>query len=137
MYKLVCFDLDDTLWPCMSTIELAEKTIYDWLHIHKPEITQSYSIEQLRDKRKFLLKDSPELINDLFEARRVHLRQLANEFNDSYDWVETAFDVFYQARQKVNLFSDVIPVLTSLKKDYTLVALTNGNAHISKTGLSD
>jgi len=137
MYKLVCFDLDDTLWPCMPTIEFAEKTIYDWLNIHKPEITQSYSIEQLRDKRKLLLKDFPELINDLSEARRVHLRQLANEFNDSYDWVETAFDVFYQARQKVNLFSDVIPVLTLLKKDYTLVALTNGNAHISKTGLSD
>ena len=137
MYKLVCFDLDDTLWPCLPTIQYAENAIYEWMGTHKPDITQTYTIEQLREKRKLLLKDQPELINDLSEARRVHLKQLANEFNDSEDWVEVAFEVFYQARQNVNLFADVIPVLSELKKDYTLVALTNGNAHISKTGLSE
>lgn len=137
MYKLICFDLDDTLWPCMPTIQHAENSIYQWLVTHKPQIAQTYDIEQLRDKRKQLLKQQPELINDLSEARRVHLRQLAAEFNDSEDWIDTAFDVFYQARQNVNLFEDVIPVLSTLKKSYTLVALTNGNAHISKTGLSD
>jgi len=51
MYKLICFDLDDTLWPCMPTIELAEQTLYNWLAKNKPEITQKYNIEQLRIKR--------------------------------------------------------------------------------------
>jgi len=74
-------------------------------------------------------------MNDLSAARRAHLKQLAAEFKMQDDWVETAFDVFYQARQKVNLFADVIPVLSALRLHYTLVALTNGNAHISKTGL--
>ncbi len=136
-YKLICFDLDDTLWPCMPTIEHAEQRLYLWLAEHKVQITQAYSIEQLREKRKQLLTGQPELINDLSAARRVHLKQLATEFKMQDDWVETAFDVFYQARQKVKLFADVIPVLSILKSQYTLVALTNGNAHISKTGLLD
>jgi len=137
MYQLICFDLDDTLWPCMPTIQYAEKSIYDWLMKNKPQIASAYNVDQLREKRKQLLQQQPQLINDLSEARRVHLRQLATEFDDTDDWVETAFDVFYQARQKVSLFEDVIPVLSDLKKNYQLVALTNGNAHIDKTGLSE
>jgi len=85
MYKLICFDLDDTLWPCMPTIYRAEQAIYDWMAEYKPAITESYSIEQLRDKRKALLQTRPELINDLSAARVVPLQLLANEFNDSND----------------------------------------------------
>jgi len=100
-----------------------------------PAITQTYSSDQLREKRKQLFQAQPELSHDLSEARRVHLSQLAAEFDVQDDWVETAFDVFYEARQKVKLFPDVLPVLSDLKQQYRLVALTNGNAHISKTGL--
>lgn len=121
----------------MPTIQFAEQTLYDWLTEFKPEIVSAYSINQLRDKRKQLIQLQPELIHDLSAARRVHLRQLATETDDTDEWVETAFDVFYQARQQVTLFEDVLPVLAELKTRYTLVALTNGNAHISKTGLSD
>ncbi len=142
MYQLICFDLDDTLWPCLPTIEFAEQTIYNWMAEFKPEITATYSIEQLRLKRKQLIQQQPELMNDLSAARCVHLRQLAQEFgetnvSDIDKWVSTAFDVFYQARQKVTLFDDVIPVLSRLKTQFTLVALTNGNAHIRHTGLAD
>ncbi len=137
MYKLICFDLDDTLWPCMPTIERAEKTLYDWLDQQYPVITQSYTPQQLRDKRKALLKTQPELQHDLSAARRVHLQQLADEFDLSSSWVEPAFEVFYQARQQVQLFDDVLPVLDALRQDFTLVALTNGNAHIRHTGLAE
>ncbi len=135
MYKLICFDLDDTLWPCMPTIQQAEQTLYNWLAQHKPQITGAYTTQQLREKRMQLIRAQPALMHDLSAARRVHLKQLADEFHDSDEWVETAFSVFYEARQKVNLFDDVLPVLSALKAQYTLAALTNGNAHISKTGL--
>jgi len=137
MYKLICFDLDDTLWPCMPVIQQAEQTLYNWLKLHKPLISQTYSIDQLREKRQQLMQTQPQLINDLSVARRVHLTQLANEFSDTTEWVESAFNIFYEARQKVTLFDDVIPTLSALKSDYILVALTNGNAHISKTGLAE
>ena len=137
MYKLICFDLDDTLWPCMPTIQFAEQTLYSWLSENKPQITQVYDIEQLRAKRKLLIQQQPELMHDLSAARKVHLKQLAAETGDTDAWVEAAFDVFYEARQKVDLYDDVLPVLSELKNNYILAALTNGNAHISKTGLSD
>lgn len=137
MYKLICFDLDDTLWPCLPTIMSAEKIFYDWLCEHKSHITQKYSIEQLQQKRKDLLKQHPQLLADLSEARRVHLRQVADEFNESHDWIEAAFDIYYQARQKVSLYEDVMPVLSCLKSHFKLVALTNGNAQYRLTGLQD
>lgn len=137
MYKLICFDLDDTLWPCSPTIERAEKALYDWLEQQQPLITRRYSSQQLRDKRKALLAARPELQHDLSAARRVHLLQLADEFGLSHSWVEPAFEVFYRARQQVQLFDDVLPVLDVLKQDFTLVALTNGNAHIRHTGLAE
>jgi len=137
MYKLICFDLDDTLWPCMPTIHQAEQTLYDWLALHKPDITQVYTKDQLREKRLQLIQAQPKLIHDLSTARRVHLKQLASEFSDTDEWVESAFNIFYEARQKVTLFDDVIPILSSLKSQFALVALTNGNAHITKTGLAE
>jgi len=137
MYKLICFDLDDTLWPCMPTIQFAEQALYNWLIEFKPAITQAYDSEQLREKRKRLIQQRPELMHDLSAARKVHLKQLADETADTDEWVDTAFNVFYEARQKVNLYEDVLPILSVLKKNHILAALTNGNAHITKTGLSD
>jgi len=121
----------------MPTILRAEQALYDWLVQHKPKITAQYTTEQLRVKRKQLLQLQPELACDLSAARRVHLQQLANEFGYDEGWVDIAFEVFYQARQQVNLFDDVLPVLSALKNDFTLVALTNGNAHIQHTGLTE
>lgn len=121
----------------MPTIVLAEQILYDWLSQHKPKITQTYSIDQLRDKRKQLVISQPALMHDLSAVRRLHLKQLAVEFSYTEDWVETAFMVFYEARQNVTLFDDVLPTLTALKENHTLVALTNGNAHVTKTGLGN
>ena len=135
--KLLTIDLDDTLWPCMPTIMHAETISYQWLNTHLPRITQQYSIETLRDKRKQLLQCEPLLINDLSEARRAHFRELADEFEYDHDWIDEGFRVFHDARQKVSLYADVLPVLEQLKSKFHLVALTNGNADIQKTGLGD
>ena len=135
--RLLTIDLDDTLWPCMPTIMHAETTSYQWLQQQRPKITQRYSIEELRDKRRQLMQQQPALVNDLSEARRVHFRELADELGYDHDWVEEGFQVFLQARQQVEFYEDTLPVLAQLKQSYQLVALTNGNAHIDKVGLGD
>lgn len=135
--KLLTIDLDDTLWPCMPTIMQAESELYQWLQQNLPRITQQYSIDALRNKRKQLLQREPELIHDLSEARRAHFRELANELDYDHQWIDEAFKVFYDARQKVALYDDVLPVLEQLKTVFHLVALTNGNADIHKTGLGE
>ena len=133
--KVISFDLDDTLWPCLPTIHHAEQTLFDWLDSNVPAITRRYTIEGLRDKRKQLMRDNPGLVHDLSELRIRSFIQLAEELDLPTDWVQPAFDVFYHARQKVRLFDDVAPVLDHLSDSYTLVSLTNGNADIYLTGV--
>ncbi|MCW8956868.1 MAG: HAD family hydrolase [Gammaproteobacteria bacterium] len=135
--KLLTIDLDDTLWPCTPTILHAEQTSYNWLQIHKPNITQCFSPQDLLEKRKQLMREAPHLKHNLSEARRAHFRQLADECGYDHDWVDEGFRVFHAARQKVNLYEDVLPSLTLLRERFKLVALTNGNAEVSRVGLAE
>ena len=49
--KVLSFDLDDTLWPCLPTILRAEELLHKWLSVNVPEISSSYDVYQLREKR--------------------------------------------------------------------------------------
>ena len=133
--NVLSFDLDDTLWPCSPTILNAEKILYQWMSDHVPEITQCYDIQQLRDRRKLLLIARPELSHDLTALRLLSFEQLADEFNLPLDWTVPAFEIFHQARQEVNLFDDVEPVLDKLCKTFRLASITNGNADTVRTGI--
>jgi len=134
--KVLSFDLDDTLWPCFPTIKRAEKKLYQWLSENQPLITKKYSPEQLREKRRSILKQQPEIAHNLSLLRIKSFEQLAEELSLSDDWFQIAFNVFYEARQKVTLFEDVQPVLDTLKNDFRLVSVTNGNADTKKTGIA-
>lgn len=135
--SLLTIDLDDTLWPCMPTIMHAEQASYEWLQQNLPKITHRYTLDQLRDKRKQLMQQQPQLIHDLSAARRAHFRELSDELGYTHDWIEKGFKVFHDARQVVDFYEDVLPALALLKQHFSLVALTNGNADIAKTGLAD
>jgi len=133
--KVLSFDLDDTLWPCSPTILRAEDILYQWLSDNVPVITQSYDIHQLRDMRRLLFENHPELSYDLSKLRIRSFEMLAREFELADDWIMPAFETFYEARQQVTLYEDVRPVLDELIKDYRLASLTNGNADTVKTGV--
>jgi len=134
--KVLSFDLDDTLWPCFPTIIYAERQLHQWLSKNVPVIAERYDVYQLREKRRDLLKAHPELAHDMTALRIRSLEELAEEFNLSDDWIQTAFDVFYTARQQVTLFDDVKPMLDVLNQEFTMVSLTNGNANPVMTGIA-
>lgn len=133
--KVLSFDLDDTLWPCYPTIENAENLLYQWLADHVPVITRHYDAAQLREKRRSLLASHAELAHDLTRLRIRSFEQLTEEFGLAPDWIQPAFEIFYEARQQVTLYDDVKPVLDELNKEFRLVSLTNGNADPVKTGV--
>lgn len=133
--KLLTFDLDDTLWPCGPTIMAAEKTLYRWMQVHVPEITHLYDMEALRARRQEFLQKKPHLAHDMSKLRIESLQALAQEMNLDDDWINEAFEVFYEARQKITLYDDVAPALDLLQQAYRLAAVTNGNADIEKTGV--
>ncbi len=133
--QLLSFDLDDTLWPCKPTILRAEEHLYQWLSEHVPAITENYDIYQLREQRGVLFNDYPELAYDLTQLRIRSFEMLAEEFDLADDWIQPAFEIFYEARQQVTLFDDVKSALDELNKNFCLASLTNGNADTVKTGV--
>jgi putative hydrolase of the HAD superfamily len=137
--KLLTFDLDDTLWPCMTTIMRTEEKLYQWFADYHPTIINSYSIEQLRQKRQQLANDYPHIAHDLTVIRKKSFIQLSKEMNYSSKqealFINHAFNLYINERNKVDLFDDVIPALNTLKLNYRLAAVTNGNADIYHIGL--
>ena len=131
--KLLCFDLDDTLWPCAATISAAEDKLYRWMQQTVPEITAAHDSDSLREKRIAFWNAHPELGHDLSQMRLASMRALADEFGLAHDWVEPGFELYYQARQQISLFADVAPALDKLSERYRLAAVTNGNADIHLT----
>lgn len=133
--KLLTFDLDDTLWPCKPTIVAAENKLYEWMQQRVPQITDRHDSEALLYKRREFMQQRPDLVHDMSKLRIESLKALSDEIGLVYDWIDEAFEVFFQARQQVELYSDVVPALDILSTDYTLVAVTNGNADINLTGI--
>ena len=135
--SVIAFDLDDTLWPCMPTIVHAEEKLYKWLELHCPRITQGFSPLQLVESRKQFMQRNEQYSIDLSLMRHEFLKFIAAEFQyDSSQVADSAFEVFYQARQKVTFYQDVLPSLARLSSNYKLGSITNGNANIEKVGLS-
>jgi putative hydrolase of the HAD superfamily len=136
--KVIAFDLDDTLWPCMPTIRRAEESLYQWLAQHYPRITESLDREAIvAYRREFTSRDARYAI-DLTGMRRDFLQHLG-ELHD-YDGEQVArdgFEVFFEARQQVEFYDDVLPCLQRLQRKYRLGAISNGNASVDHVGLGD
>ena len=48
---------------------------------------------------------------------------------------EPAFEVFFDARQRVEFFDDALPALEFLSSRFPVVALSNGNADVQRVGI--
>tara|TARA_B110000014_G_C20126546_1_gene600714 strand:- start:7112 stop:7813 length:702 start_codon:yes stop_codon:yes gene_type:complete len=139
MIKVISFDLDDTLWPILPVIMEAEKITRKWLIENYSPIEILLSEDILLNIRKDLIYKDKDLINRLSELRTLSITELA--IRAGYSSVEAskigkeAFEVFFEARNNVTFYDDVLKVLESLNKKYILGGLTNGNADIKKIGL--
>lgn len=132
----VCLDLDDTLWPVGPAIARAELAMLEWLRAHCPRITECHDIESMRSVRASVAREFPQMGHDLGFLRRESLRRHAREAGYPDEAVDPAFDVFYAARNEVDLFEDVLPALQRLRARFRLMALSNGNADLAVIGLS-
>lgn len=138
--ELVTFDLDDTLWPLESVLIAAEQAQYDWLETNAPRITADLSMQDVMSRRTEFLSTRPDLIGDVTAMRKESLHHLFNAFDyteaESHDMVNTVFEIFYRARSQITLFDDALSCLQTLKTQYKLAALTNGNADLEIAGVA-
>jgi len=134
--KAICFDLDDTLWDMRPVILNAERSLYEWFSVHFPRVAERYSAADIRDLRMSAATRWPDLAHDLTELRLRVLREIAASTGYGEDMVAGAFEVFFAARNDVDVYGDVEPALVSLGEAFSLFALSNGNADLQQIGLA-
>lgn len=134
--KGVIFDLDETLWPVGPVIQHAESTLHAWMAIHVPQVSQHYSIEQLRLRRNALVKTNPRFEYDLWSLRHTLLSHVFRELGEDVDKADQAMAVFADARNQVSLYDDVLAGLSMLGEHVVLGSISNGFADLHEIGIS-
>ncbi|MEG2631677.1 MAG: HAD family hydrolase, partial [Comamonas sp.] len=134
--RAITLDLDDTLWPIWPTIERAERVLLQWLQTQAPATAQSLQTQAaVRAVRNEIVGLRPDLVHDLNGLRRESIRLALTRAGDDQALAETAFDVFFAERQRVDFYDDAIPALEFLAARWPLVALSNGTADVNVVGL--
>lgn len=128
----ITLDLDDTLWPMAPTLRRAEGLMQDWLRRHAPATVAAHDKAAWAALRRSVVADRPDWAHDLSALRRETIRRALLAAGDDPALAGPAFDVFFDARQQVDLFDDVLPALARLAARWPIVALTNGNADVHR-----
>lgn len=134
--RAITLDLDDTLWPIWPTIARAEGALQQWLNANAPATAAlGRDKDTLRAVRNQMQTLRPDLSHDMSGLRRESIRLLLQRAGDDPALAEAAFEVFFDERQRVDLFEDALPALEFLASRFPLVALSNGNADVNRVGL--
>jgi len=137
MIKVIGFDLDDTLWAVRPIILRAEKVLDQWLKENAPPL--QYDTIAMRSLRGRVLKQTPELVNQITELRRriIHEAMVLSDIGtpEAKRLSDAAIEIFLAARNEVSFFEGALDAISQLSNSYVLGALTNGNADISRLGL--
>ena len=131
----IALDLDDTLWPAWPTLIAAEEALLAWLAEQAPRTGTALTPELRKALRAQVLAEHPARAHDVSFVRLETLRRACGAAGDPPVLAEAAFEVFLEARQQVQPYDDVEPVLARWAQRYRLVAVSNGNADVGKLGL--
>lgn len=133
--QAITLDLDDTLWPIAAAIDRAERVLHAWLADHAPRTAQAFDVAALRAKRDEVAAARPDIAHDFTQVRHESLRLALLESGDEPALSREAFEVFFSARHQLELYPEVEDAIRRLASRYPLMALSNGNADISRTML--
>ncbi|MFO7858893.1 MAG: HAD-IA family hydrolase [Ectothiorhodospiraceae bacterium] len=128
-------DLDETLWRLDGVLEEAERLTHEYLCEHYPTLAAAFPPEAMRRLRNEMAARYPKLQHNVSALRLRTFEHAARATGVSRDAAKEAFEVFIDARHRVDLYPDARPVLEGLYRRVPLVALTNGNADIHRLAL--
>lgn len=137
---LLTLDLDHTLWNPDDALQRAELASHTWLAQAVPAFGEQFPLPAFVQWRMALRDQQPTLGHRVSEIRRVAFRTALEQAGlapaTAHTLAEQAFQVFWQLRQEVAMFDDSPALLATLARDYTLGALSNGNACLKSIGLA-
>src|SRR3954447_21477922 len=102
--RAVAFDLDNTLWDVDPVIARAEQRWMEWLRRNCPRIPARLTLEDMRAARMELAAREPHNAHDMTYLRIASLAQHARECGYDESVAEAAFEVFFTARNELDLF---------------------------------
>lgn len=135
--KVITFDLDNTLWDVDPALIRAEQAQREWLLQYRPGTMEHFGHDDLWEFKKTVWKRHPELLHNVSAMRQQMLLELQLKAGyaerEAREGAKQAFAVFLEQRHSVELYEEALAMLEVLSKDFTLGALTNGNADVFKT----
>lgn len=139
MIKLITLDLDNTLWDVNPVLIRAEKQLQDWIRQELPEAATHYHKDNLMALRQQFVAERPEIARLPTTLRKAILNACFHQAGlrdpDLEQAVDNAFRVFHRARNQIEFFPETLPLLETLAREFSLIALSNGNADIRLVGL--
>lgn len=135
-YRVITFDLDDTLWDVRPALLHAEASTRAWLTANAPATAERFDAHAFATIRQELVADDPSLAHRISQLRRdVYARafeRTGHSRDEASRLADAAFAVFQHARNRVEPYPGVAELLASLAQRFVLGALSNGNAELHR-----
>ena len=128
-------DLDDTLWPVLPALERADQAVDAWLRRHHPDVARAWPIAAMRELRMQVAAERLDLAHDFTSQRQLTLRQAFAACGVDDAPIETLWEIYFAARNSVELYPDSLPALQRITARWPLASLTNGNADLQRIGI--
>jgi putative hydrolase of the HAD superfamily len=132
----VSLDLDNTLWDIEPVITRANEVLNRFLQERCPRVPPIDTKEAWRSRFAAVVAANAHMQHDFTFLRKEALRQCVREAEYPLALADEAFEVFFRARNEVELYEDVIPALERLARRYRLFAVSNGNADLDAIGIA-
>lgn len=133
------FDLDDTLYPNSPVIAAAELAMQQRLQQLKPDLRHN-DPQYWWQQRKLLAAQDAGIRHDVSRWRLLAVEQglLAQGLStcEAGEVAESALGAFLQQRTNISVSAEVKQLLATLASRFPLVAITNGNADITRMGIA-
>lgn len=133
--RAITLDLDNTLWDIEPVIEKAEALLWEWLCKHYPQVPDRFCPEDMLTLRQNAFTEYPHKVHDFRYLRTRVLERVATESGYDTSLVAEAFAIFDDARNRVELYPEVLRDLEYLFGRCRIVAVTNGNANLDRIGI--
>ncbi|MFT3717236.1 HAD family hydrolase [Pseudorhodoferax sp.] len=135
--RAITLDLDDTLWPIWPTIAKAEKALGTWFDEHAPATGRLWAdLERRRLLREQVVREHLDRSHDMGFMRHESIRRALAQSGEDEALAGPAFEVFIAMRHQVELYEDAQEALAFLAERFPVVAVSNGNADLSRIGLA-
>lgn len=136
--KVISFDADATLWDFEKVMKHSLKHVLLELGDIDPVAYSKLTIEKMIEIRNETAEDLIGKVN-LEEIRYQAFRATLDAVNKPDDDLARHLNEVYLKHrfEDIELYDDVLPTLTALKKKYTLIIISNGNSYPEKCGLGE